>query len=257
MGVGKIFALFIEYHKRCWCRSSDKRVFRLFRTWMEALKSRWKFLKNFLFCYTFVSFLPIHQTVSPVSIFLCPSYWVQSRHWLCLCTFKMMDGIENWKAPLYTRPKMRIKPFLFKHKTRGKRQPTLLPLDNDVIPLISRSPRRFSAKVLKQRECYSEWQFMLEIAFAIFPNRTRKFYQEISFSAFNNFHIIQFYFQFPIARKKLWMNSAECCCVCRAEKQRISSEGLLKCHRILWDIYSARPDTTRPDSKNLPSTAII
>lgn len=38
----------------------------------------------------------------------------------------------------------------------------------------------------------------------------RKFYQEISFlvSLLNNFHIIQFYFQFPLgAHKKLWLHS--------------------------------------------------
>lgn len=59
------------------------------------------------------------------------------------------------------------------------------------------SPLEPLAKILLRDDDYSKRQFMLEIAFAIFPNRTRIFYQEISFSAFNNFHIIQFYFQFP------------------------------------------------------------
>lgn len=123
-----------------------------------------------------------------------------------------------------------------------------LELDNDVIPLISPSPQRFSAKILKHRKCYSKRQFMLEIAFAILPNRTRKFYQEISFSAFNNFHIIQFYFQFPIARKKLWWSLAMLLCVSHSKAENFL-RGLLKCHRILWDIYSARPDSIRPNSK--------
>lgn len=102
------------------------------------------------------------------------------------------------------------------------------------------SPLEPLAKILLRDDDYSKRQFMLEIAFAIFPNRTRIFYQEISFSAFNNFHIIQFYFQFPFLLVKNYGDVGGLCSgwlVVYSSRSAVR-RGLLKCHRILRDIYS-------------------
>lgn len=67
-------------------------------------------------------------------------------------------------------------------------------LDNDVIPLIS-NEKSLSAD--DSENIIPSDDLCLKLLLPFSSQIARKFYQEISFSSFNNFHIIQFYFNFP------------------------------------------------------------
>lgn len=117
-------------------------------------------------------------------------------------------------------------------------------LDNDVIPLMSSSSlhhhrlsRRKSSGTDDSENIISHNDLCLKLLSPFSLQIARKFYQEISFSAFNNFHIIQFYFNFP----SLVKNYGKVFLVHKRPKSLSFSlfhRGRLKCHRILCDFYS-------------------